>query len=61
MASRRWLNSRQFLQELELVRLEREERRKAEVRRVNKYVRLGVASADELRLIGPPSKVGRVD
>jgi hypothetical protein len=61
MKPRRWLTSQQFLDELELIRLEREERKKAEVRRVDLHAKLGVASADELRLLLPPGQLGKVD
>jgi hypothetical protein len=61
MKPRRWLNSQQFLDELELIRLEREERKKAEMRKVLLHVKLGVASADELRLLLPPGRLGKVE
>jgi hypothetical protein len=60
-ATRRWASSREFLHELDLLAIERNERRQAEVRRINEHIRLGVASADELRLVGPVQRIGRVD
>jgi hypothetical protein len=49
------------LHELDLIAIEREERRKAQARRIAKHVRLGVASADELRLLGPVARIGKVE
>jgi hypothetical protein len=58
--SRRWKSSRELELELELRHIERLEHRKAEARRIHQNVRLGVASADELRQVGPPSRIGKL-
>jgi hypothetical protein len=52
----RWTSDREFLEELELRRLEREERAKAQRRGINERIRLGAATADDLRQVMPGVK-----
>jgi hypothetical protein len=56
---RRWASEAEFLHELELLRMERELRAKSEAWRINEHLRLGIASADELR-VAFPSRIGKI-